>query len=120
MKIVITSMGDDLQSRLDPRFGRAARFILFDTDSRQFEVVDNAQNLNAPQGAGVQSAETVSQLGADCLLTGHCGPKAFRALSAAGIKVCTGLEGTVAEAIRRFEAGELETASSADVEGHWL
>jgi predicted Fe-Mo cluster-binding NifX family protein len=119
MKIAITAAGTDLQAPLDPRFGRAAKFILFDTDTRQFEVFDNAQNLNAPQGAGVQSAETVSRLGAECLLTGHCGPKAFRALAAAGIPVFTGLEGSVADAIRLYESGKLETAASADVDGHW-
>ncbi|MBN2430052.1 MAG: NifB/NifX family molybdenum-iron cluster-binding protein [Acidobacteria bacterium] len=119
MKIAITAAGDDLHAPLDPRFGRAARFILYDTESKEYAVVDNEQNLNAPQGAGVQSAEILSRSGAECLLTGHCGPKAFRTLTAAGICVYTGLSGTVADAIRRFESGELGEASGADVEGHW-
>jgi len=119
MKLAITAAGDDLQAPLDPRFGRAARFILYDTETKEFDVVDNAQNLNAPQGAGVQSAETVSRLGAECLLTGHCGPKAFRTLTAAGIRIYTGLSGSVADAIHRYESGQLEAAADADVEGHW-
>jgi predicted Fe-Mo cluster-binding NifX family protein len=119
MKIAVTSEGENLEAEVDPRFGRAARFILYDTETHEVRCADNRQSLDAPQGAGIQAAETVSRLGAGCLLTGHCGPKAFRTLKAAGIRVYTGASGTVAEAIAAFEQGRLQAASSADVEGHW-
>jgi predicted Fe-Mo cluster-binding NifX family protein len=120
MKIVVTSQGESLQAQVDPRFGRAARFLLYDTETGQVRSVDNRQSLNAAQGAGIQAAETVSRLGAECLITGHCGPKAFRTLMAAGIRIYTGARGTVAEAIAAFEQGRLPAAASADVEGHWV
>lgn len=119
MKIAISSSGTTLDAPVDPRFGRAAKFILIDTATGAFEVHDNAQNLNAAQGAGIQSAQNVSQLGAEAVITGHCGPKAFRTLQAAGIKVAVGAKGTVAEAVEAFKKGELKPAESADVEGHW-
>jgi predicted Fe-Mo cluster-binding NifX family protein len=119
MKIAVTSEGESLEAEVDPRFGRAARFILYDTETREVRSVDNRQSLNAAQGAGIQAAETVSRLGAECLITGHCGPKAFRTLTAAGIRVYTGASGTVAETITAFEQGRLQAAASADVEGHW-
>lgn len=119
MKIAITSSGKTLDAPVDPRFGRAAFFILVDAKTGAFEVHDNAQTLNAAQGAGIQAAETVSRLGAEAVITGHCGPKAFRTLQAAGIKVVIGARGTVAEAIEDFKAGRLKPAESADVEGHW-
>lgn len=119
MRIAITSSGDALASSVDPRFGRAARFVLVDTDTSAIESVDNTQNLNAAQGAGIQAAETVSRLGVQVVLTGHCGPKAFRTLEAAGIQVVTGATGTVAEAVAQFKAGVLKPTVSADVEGHW-
>ena len=118
MKLAISSKGDSLQSPVDPRFGRAVGFIVFDTEDGSFQAVDNSQNLNAVQGAGTQAAETVANLGAEYLLTGHCGPKAFRALSAAGVKVCNGAEGTVAQAVEQFQSGALTPSESADVEGH--
>jgi len=83
----ITTSGNDLNAPLDSRFGRAPKFLVYDMDTNTFDVIDNRQNLNAAQGAGIQSAETVARLGASCLVTGHCGPKAFRVLSAAGIKI---------------------------------
>ena len=119
MKLVISASGETLESAVDPRFGRAAKFILYDTDTEQFTAHDNAQNLNAAQGAGIQSAQTVVNLGADWLISGHCGPKAFRVLSTAGVKIGVGAEGTVAEVIERFKRGEFESSATADVEGHW-
>jgi len=80
---------------------------------------DNSQNLNAAQGAGIQAAETVVRLGAEAVVTGNVGPKAFRALNAAGIKMYLSGEGSVADAVRKFKAGELKEASTANVEGHW-
>jgi len=119
MKIAFTTSGEDLKSPLDSRFGRAAKFLIYDLDSTAFEVVDNQQNLNAAQGAGIQSAETVARLGAKTLVTGHCGPKAFRVLNAAGIKIFNSSAPTVAEALEEYRAGKLVQAASADVESHW-
>lgn len=119
MKIVVTAKGEGLASPVEERFGRAAAFVVYDTVTKKAVGVSNDQSLQATQGAGIQAAETVSRLGAECLLTGHCGPKAFRALSAAGIRVYNGARGTVADAVAAFEAGTLTAATAADVDGHW-
>jgi len=119
MKVAVTSQGESMDSPVDPRFGRAKFFIVVDTESNEFDVVDNEQNVNAPQGAGIQAAETVARQDVEYVLTGHCGPKAFHALGAAGIKVVVGLQGTVKEAIDSFKAGDLTPTDAADVEGHW-
>jgi len=119
MKVAVTSQGAELSSQVDQRFGRAACFIIADTDADTVQTVRNEQNVNAPQGAGIQSAQAVVNHGVQAVLTGHCGPKAFRVLATAGIKVYVGLEGTVSEALENFRAGELREAPTADVEGHW-
>jgi len=120
MKIAFSTSGETLDAPLDTRFGRAARFLIYDLDSETFDVVDNQQNLNAAQGAGIQSAETVARKGAKALVTGHCGPKAFRVLQAAGIKVFSSNAPTVSEALEKYRSGALAEAGSADVEGHWV
>jgi len=119
MRVVVTSTGVKADSEVDLRFGRAAAFVLVDTETGETTSADNIAGAQAAQGAGVQSAETVSRLGAECVITGHCGPKAFRTLNAAGIQVFTGASGTVAEAIAQLEAGELKQATGPDVGGHW-
>jgi predicted Fe-Mo cluster-binding NifX family protein len=119
MKIVFTTSGNDLKAPLDSRFGRAPKFLVYDLDTDTFTVSDNQQNLNAAQGAGIQSAETVARLGANALVTGHCGPKAFRVLRAAGITIFNTDARTVDQALELYRIGELTEAKSADVEGHW-
>ena len=119
MKIAVTAQGRDLASSVDPNFGRAGRFLVVDTETGAFEAVDNTQSANAAQGAGIQSAQNLSRLGVAAVLTGNCGPNAFRALSAAGIKVYTGISGTVAQAVEDFKAGRLAPADAANVEGRW-
>jgi predicted Fe-Mo cluster-binding NifX family protein len=119
MKLAVTAGGRTLEAPVDPRFGRAAFFIVVDADTGVFETHDNAQNLNAAQGAGIQAAQTLSRLGAEVVITGHCGPKAFHTLQAAGIKVVVGAEGTVAAAVAAFKSGRLKPTQAADVESHW-
>ena len=119
MKVAVTAQGRELNSPVDPRFGRARFFIVADTDTGAFSVADNAQNLNAAQGAGIQAGRNVADLGAEVVITGHIGPKAFATLQGGGVKVYTGARGTVADAIAQFRAGELKPAAAPNVEGHW-
>ena len=119
MKIAVTTSGDNLAAPLDSRFGRAARILIYNTDTKGFQSVDNSQNLNAPQGAGIQAAQNVANAGANAVITGHCGPKAFRVLQAAGIKVYNCEAATVQDALILLENGKLQAESAADVEGHW-
>jgi len=120
MRLAITSTGKELDSNLDPRFGRAAYFIVVDPETMAFEVVENSQNLNLPQGAGIQAGKTIVDNKVDALITGHCGPKAFKVLRSAGVKIVTGAGGTVADAIAQFNRGDLETSTEPDVDGHWV
>ena len=118
-KIAISSGGPTLDDLLDPRFGRAAGFIVVDPDTLQFEYIENGASQAMAQGAGIQAAETVARKGAAAVLTGHVGPKAFMALQAAGIKVSQQLENlTVRQALERFNTGKIKWAEQPDRMGH--
>lgn len=119
MKIVFTTSGDGPDAPLDDRFGRAPKFLVYDLDGDTWDLLDNAQNLGASQGAGIQAAEAVVRAGARAVVTGHCGPKAFRVLAAAGVTVYNTEVATVSAALVEFRAGHLVPAHGADVEGHW-
>ena len=119
MKIAISSAGNDLSSAMDSRFGRAKVLVVVDTETDEVSAHDNAQNLNAAQGAGIQAAQNVAALGVQAVVSGNVGPKAFRTLNAAGIKMYLCGEGTVAEALRRFQADALKELTQANVDGHW-
>lgn len=120
MRIAISSTGKKLDSNLDPRFGRAAYFIILDAETMEFEAVENTQNINLSQGAGIQAGKTIADRHVDALITGHCGPKAFKVLQSAGIKIVTGAGGKVSDAVDQFLNEEISMTAEADVEGHWV
>jgi predicted Fe-Mo cluster-binding NifX family protein len=107
MKVAVSSLGRSLDDRVDERFGRAAYLIFVDQDTLATEVVDNAANRDALQGAGIGAAEKVSEGGASAVITGHLGPKAYSATKAAGIKGYNGTGMTVRDAVEAFKAGQL-------------
>jgi predicted Fe-Mo cluster-binding NifX family protein len=116
MIVAITSSGKTPESSVDPRFGRCPYYLLYDTDKDTFEAINNS-GQSAYGGAGVQAAQAVSDMNADVLITTNIGPNAFRVLDSAGIKVYSGVSGTVKEAIDNFKKGTLGLISSPNV-GH--
>jgi len=118
MKIAISSQGTASTAQVDPRFGRARWFVLYDTDTGHCEPLANDQVSNMSQGAGIQTARKVIEHSAEVVVTGRCGPNAFRTLTEAGVQVVLGASGTVEDAVTRFRAGELTRAHAPDVAGH--
>jgi predicted Fe-Mo cluster-binding NifX family protein len=118
MKIAITSTGKTLDSQVDPRFGRAACFVIVGTEMMEFSAIEN-ENVAAAGGAGISSAKIVIDAGAQAVLTGNCGPNAQRTLSAGGVKLYTGVTGTVAEAIELLKTGKLTEAAGPNVQSHF-
>ena len=119
MIIAISSEGKELNSNVDPRFGRAKYFIIYNTETDNFDVIDNVQNLQAAQGAGVQSAQNVANQNVELVISGNLGPKAYITLNAAGIKIALWSKGTVKEVVELAKGGELQYTNGANVEGHW-
>lgn len=119
MKIAITSTGKDLDAQVDPRFGRAAYIIVVDTDTLDFEVIDNGENKNAFKGAGIKAASSVCDKGGQVLITGFCGPNAFKTLNSAGVKVANDASGTIRETVEAYNSGKFTFAEDANTEGHW-
>ena len=119
MKIAVAAKGKTVDDQVDDRFARAQNLIIVDTDTMDFEVLENAQNAQAAHGAGVQAAASIANAGVEYVITGHCGPNAFNILNEAGIKVVVGASGTVKEAVEAYKRGELKFADSSDVNRHW-
>jgi predicted Fe-Mo cluster-binding NifX family protein len=118
-KIAISAEGPTLDDVLDPRFGRAAGFLIVNPQTMEHEYLDNGAAQAMSQGAGIQAAEIVVRGGAKVVLTGYIGPKAFQALQAAGISIAQNLQNlTVREAIERFSSGKIEIASGPNRQGH--
>ena len=113
MKIAISSVGTDLDTQIDPRFGRCAHFIIVETDDMSFEAFDN-ENIALGGGAGIQSAQFVASKGAKVIITGNVGPNAVSTLSTAGIQLVTGQTGTVREALEDYKMGKFTGSNEAN------
>ena len=119
MKVAVTAQGQVLSSALDKRFGRAEWILVIDSDSKDCQAYSNTANLNIAQGAGIQTAKRVIDLGVAAVLTGNVGPKAFATLAAADVQIYLTTAMTVGDAIDALNNYELEPVSQPKVAGHW-
>lgn len=114
MKIAISSTGKDLNSRIDPSFGRCAYFIVVETEDMSFEACEN-ENTALSGGVGIQSASFIISKNVKAVLTGNCGPKTMQTFTAGKIEVFTGQTGTVKETVERYKKGNLSPSAQATV-----
>jgi predicted Fe-Mo cluster-binding NifX family protein len=117
MKVTVSSSGKDLDSQIDPRFGRCAHFLIVNTDDMSFEVFSNESGALS-SGTGIQSAQFVVSKGAKAVITGNCGPKAMQALSVAGVEMYLGNTGGIREALEKYKSGNLTSTNQANVPDH--
>jgi len=118
MKVAVTARSEGASAPIDPRFGRAAWFVIVDTESGEVHSIDNQAGVNAAQGAGTQAVQAIAAQGVQRLVTGDVGPKAFFALQAAGIEPFIGASGTVSSAVEALLEEKLQQASAPTRMGH--
>jgi predicted Fe-Mo cluster-binding NifX family protein len=116
VRFAATAIRPELSSPIDPRFGRSRCLLIIDLPDRTTTVIDNQPEIHAARDAGLQVAKKVVDSRADALITGHCGPKAFRALLAAGVTVYKVSDGSIAEALVEPVEGQLTAAVKADAD----
>jgi predicted Fe-Mo cluster-binding NifX family protein len=115
MIIVITANGADLDAPASPVFGRCLAYVFVDTESMQFECVENPA-IGAASGAGIQAAQFVIERGAKAVVTGNVGPNAFGVFQSADVPIYISGSGTVREMAEAFRAGELQSIADANVQ----
>jgi len=114
MRVAVTASQPTMDAPMDPRFGRCPHFVIVDTDTMAVEAIANS-SVGLGSGAGIQAGRLLAGAGVETVLTGDCGPNAYETLAAAGIQVIVGYQGSVAEAVEAFKAGNLAPAEAADV-----
>ena len=118
MKIAVSANSPDLDTDIDPRFGRCQYLILVDPNTMNFEAIDNSGGMGSG-GAGIATAQLIAGKEVEAVLTGNCGPNAYQVLSAAGIKVVTGVSGKIKDAILSYKSGKLQASLQPNVAGHF-
>ena len=118
MGIAISATGSTLDAEVDPRFGRCQHFIIVDPETMEFEAIENNSAM-AAGGAGISTGQMIAGKGVEVVLTGNCGPNAYRVLSAAGLKVITGVSGKVRDAIQAYKSGKFQASAQPNVPDHF-
>ena len=107
MKVALSAKGGTMDSQMDQRFGRAANFIVVETETGDFDAVDNTAAA-ASGGAGIAAAQAVADRDVEAVITGNVGPNAMNVLKAAKIEIYKSAAPTVGENIALFKKGALE------------
>ena len=110
MKIAIPAEGKTMESDVSQSFGRTYYFVVADTETLDFEVIDN-EAASSQGGAGIKAAQAVVDSGAGVVVTFHCGQNAADVLKAAGIKILKAVPGTISEMVQKYKGGELQELS---------
>jgi predicted Fe-Mo cluster-binding NifX family protein len=116
MKIAISTLMTDLDSLVDPRFGRAANFVIYDTETDEVKAYANPGS-KASGGAGVQAAQFIASHGAQAAISDDFDPSAYNTLEAAGIQMywaTTGRAFTARELLVRYRRGQLTQVSAPE------
>ncbi|MCU0860351.1 MAG: NifB/NifX family molybdenum-iron cluster-binding protein [Thermoplasmata archaeon] len=115
-RVAVSSVGESLDSPVDPRFGRCSYFMVFEEDGGHRAVRNSGQALG--NGAGIQAAQQMLDLGVDTVVTGDVGPNAFRVLAGGGVRMFVKCTGTVASAMDAYRRGDLQQTDASTSPGH--
>jgi len=117
MKVAVSAASPELSAQVDPRFGRAAAFVIVDPETMKWKAIGN-ENAAAGSGAGIQTAQMIHREGVSVVLTGSCGPNAYQTLSAAGVEIVTGVTGRVDEAVAAYRERRVRPAVRPNAPAH--
>ena len=108
MRIGVSATGRDLDARVDDRFGRCPWFLVIESDSLEFDAVEN-RHAEEGMGAGMGAAKDLIDARIDVVISGQVGPKAYEVLNAGNIDIFL-VSGnvTVKEALESLKRGELQ------------
>lgn len=117
MKIAVSATRPNVHAQVDTRFGRCPYFVIVDMETTNYEALENISAMGSG-GVGISAAQMIAGKGVEAVITGNCGPNAYRTLSAAGIKVITGFTGSIGDAIEKYKAGKLQASTQPNVSAH--
>lgn len=108
MDICITATSDNLDCKVDGRFGRCKCFIFVDPVTMAYSAIPNPA-IEESGGAGIKAATMVLKYAPAAIITGLVGDNAMKVLKASGAKVYTSGAMSVREAIEAYCAGKLKS-----------
>lgn len=104
MKVLIAvESNKGLDSRVDSRFGRAAYFLIYDTEKEEILSTHENQFKNEAHGVGIKIGNFVLEKGCHAVIGAQAGPKPTAILSQAGVKMIAAENVTAKEALETYK-----------------
>lgn len=98
MRIAIPAENKTINSNVCQSFGRAPYFVLYNTITKESEILDNSA-VASQGGAGIRAAQVVADNGTQALITPRCGENAEKILTSAEVLIYKSISGTVKQNI---------------------
>ena len=106
MKIAVSAVDTSEAAQIDLRFGRAPYFLVYDTETSEYDTLTNP-GVESAHGAGIQAAQMMLNKKIDAVLSGRVGPNAYQILRSSGIDMRSCKPGSVKQAVTMHLKGEL-------------
>lgn len=116
-RMAVTCSTSDLQAKIVP-MARSKFFIIFEGDPKNYLVMENLVN-KAGSESGLKVAGELAKQNVDIVITGTIGPRAFKQLEGAGVKVHAGCDGNkVSDVLDKCLKGVLPVCKKATYSGY--
>lgn len=115
-RMAVTSKGDGLDGEIAP-MARSNFFIIFEGSPENRMVMENLVRKGGSESA-IRTAGELAKQKVDIVITGTIGPRAFKQLESAGVKVHAGCEGKVSDMLERCLKGKLPVCRKATYGGY--
>jgi predicted Fe-Mo cluster-binding NifX family protein len=112
MKIAVSVTTPKSDASFESRFGRAAAFVIVDTNTGEQQVVANPA-AQSRGGAGIRAAEFLVRQDVEAVISGAFGPNAYDVLQTSGVRLYQAQSGTVDDLVARLLQGDLDAAEDA-------
>ena len=108
MKITFPTNGSDLNAEMFFHFGRCDNYLIYDTDTKNFNVI---KNTSEHMGGSGLPPEIIQKAGTDVMIVSDLGQRALQLFSEFGIEVYCKAEGKIKNVLKDFNEGKLTKAN---------
>jgi predicted Fe-Mo cluster-binding NifX family protein len=119
MKIAISATGKTMDSLLDLRFGRCKYFLIYDTESKKVNAIEN-KGMSSAGGAGIAAAQQLIDENIDVIITGDLGPNAFELINKTAIKVYKGKDISIESVLEEYNKNQFSELNESGPAHHGM
>jgi len=112
MKIAIpTDNKNGLNDKVAEHFGRAKNFLVYDTEKKSSEIFENPEVV----GTGEFPPDFLNRQKIEAVIVFSLGPMAYNKFQNFRIEMHKAIQGSIADNLKKFEAGELGKLRKEDI-----